>query len=466
MKSIILALLLICIAEAISPTYLEQSLNRVRRSISERFYSSIQPNRRAKRENIDTLLLGGEDNLGAFREPSGPEGNPFAALFGHPGKGAAPEDNPFAALFGAQAKGKGKGEPDAEAALAAGLFGSLFGGAQGGNGGNFFQNAMCFQGCEEKLEKLNKYSSDESDESSEEINFLEGSGESDEEGFAEAEFERRRKRRSTKVEFDAKLPNKLPFGNFMDKKSNESFNATEFNEMCGDFIDAKDCLDQCGAGFFTNMLKGVFRPLEYMCIVEKDNFVKFGDCAEEADTTECDNLCGNETFIDGKTKKMERTKNLQEAQKEIGDMCTFVQCQLDCSKPKIVEACEDEKAGEVFEGAMAHLIGGVTSTFESIGFGLLKSPESCTILSDKAPILPSQIEEQEQEMEQTQVGASQALSPLQEKALNLEIQKLEAEIENLKLEKQVLLMQLDKLQGEMEEEEEGESDESDNDDEE
>jgi hypothetical protein len=59
-------------------------------------------------------------------------------------------------------------------------------------------------------------------------------------------------------------------------------------------------------------------------------------------------------------------------------------------RPILVESCNnDKRAGDLFEEFIGHMIGGMTSIFDTIGMSAL-NPKECKALSDKAPPLPEE----------------------------------------------------------------------------
>ena len=65
-------------------------------------------------------------------------------------------------------------------------------------------------------------------------------------------------------------------------------------------------------------------------------------------------------------------------------------CQLECNKPRVVEACDgDEEAGRVYENTVAHLIGGTLGAVKIFGMDADDIPE-CKRVNALADELPSQ----------------------------------------------------------------------------
>lgn len=272
------------------------------------------------------------------------------------------------------------------------MFNSLLSGDDGDLSG-----ALCFLGCEDKFDKLGEPS-----------------------------------KRSLKDEgLDT-----------MDIDFDKFFGENEYNEtmveglptMCASFLDAKQCVDKCGNFPFHDMLYSSFRPLTFMCETHYDEFVKFAPCFDKAERPdECEEKCGDDEFVAEKKMEAESagdSMNVTALSDNVADLCTFIECNIECMKPSLVEQCGDEAAGELFETFLANMIVSITSVFDTLGSDEPLSPQ-CAALQTKAGPAQTSV---------TIRASNDDTSSLMKQKLMLEIKVLNKESAKLELETEVLLL--------------------------
>jgi len=121
----------------------------------------------------------------------------------------------------------------------------------------------------------------------------------------------------------------------------------------------------------------------------------------------------------------------------MGQVCKFTTCTYDCERPNYMTTCKTDKPVDLMHDLTALIVNGTFDSLSNVGLSSLL-PIDCKILTGAAPKHPTGV-----------FASSGSNHDLEREVLQLEITvlnkkstMLDAQMENLKLQKQVLEKQL------------------------
>jgi len=165
-----------------------------------------------------------------------------------------------------------------------------------------------------------------------------------------------------------------------------------FSKLCDVYKQSKKCILGCKAGDLQEDVNRGMTSLEFMCVTHYKEFIKNTPCYNSSKTeinSKCDAKCGGENFlnklseeVDAETQK--EVPNVGVMLKAIGDMCGYLNCQLDCGKSIYKSVCHSEEPAKLMDQFASMGIKDATSLFDKMGLSQL-TPKECKQVVDRNP---------------------------------------------------------------------------------
>lgn len=233
---------------------------------------------------------------------------------------------------------------------------------------------------------------------------------------------------------------------FFDK--DQLFNSADIlPEFCSMYKTTKGCIDECGEFEGSDQVTEQLIGLDYICIDHYDEFVEYQPCyqnlSKSAYDAECKEKCGGEDYVLEQVAKLESfgsKPDFGSLMNIMGNLCGFISCHLNCQRPHYLEECGSEQPADLLDEFIGKTIGGAMNQLSKLGLGQLV-PQQCTALSDPNATPKPAVAFSTDKTDTNDELLKQKLN-LEIKVLSKQYEKLELEIENLKVEKEVLEAQL------------------------